>query len=216
MACFNDVDETTLGHILKYSNLFNLSQIARVNVHLRAAARVEFEHRYQQKKIRLVLVEITPEDYDEQDNGIKIYGLSHCLFIIRCFGDFIKNLSIDFGSSSLFRENIVLKYISKYCSQSMEVMDFCGVQYNLFNNFEAFFPHVYVLTFVGCEFNDILLPLNSLFQSLLIVNFDGWNSIKFFSTSNSNIQLYEDLEAHSAHTKAFKVLNPGIRVRFFI
>lgn len=120
----DDIDELTLGHVLKHLFLIDLCMVARVNLHLRMAARAEFAHRYRLKRIQLVLVDITPEYHDEKADEVKIYGLKHCLFVLRCFGDLIGVLSVDLACNSQFRENLISKYSGDHCGIVLQVVEF--------------------------------------------------------------------------------------------
>lgn len=209
MTTFNNIDTLTIGSILKYLLLIDLCRIARMNTHLREAARIEFTRRYQNKRIKLILIEITPEYQDERGTEIKIYGFKHSLFMLRCFGDLIANLSFDLIDTSTHKEILIAKYLNDYCFKTLNSIYLSNIQFELLENLCKPLPGVREITFIGCTFNNSLLHIRLWFPNLTIVCFHGRNSIKY--AENNAMDIYANLSASNTHFYNFVQLNPEIQ-----
>lgn len=185
-----DIDVLTLGDVLEHLLFIDLCRVAEVSTHLREAARIEFSRRYWHRNFKLSLNEIVAEDSDEHVDIINVFGLKNSLTALRCFGDLILNLHLDFTSGSSFQKNKLWLYFNEYCYTSVVVLHIGHAQFELQTSFQKSFINMREITFICCDFNSNLFAINHICPKLSSIDFDGWNILSF---DDLDSYMYEEL-----------------------
>lgn len=211
MLLVDDIDDYTLRHVLQHLSLTELCDCALTNNHLRQAARSEFVHHYQRKRIHLVLATTHFEFNKEYE--VEIYGTRYILLILRIFGDLIRNLSIDLSCFVSHDRLFIFSYIARY-AKFLEIFRFCNAHCDSLKGFECVFPNLDRVEFFGCVFNHDFFLNRLSFPRLSTVDFYGWNSVSFMSVSSSRHDVDVN-ETNIAGIRYYVYLNPEINIRFF-
>lgn len=136
-----DINIDCLETIFKYLQFDDLLNIAHTNKALKAAADLAFASKFRNRKFILELSAAQSVKVYQQATQIYVYDLGKCLQLLRCFGHFIRTISINFSSNWKY----VLSYINEYCVESLQQMDFNlneHIAFNLSQNLRTPFANV--------------------------------------------------------------------------
>lgn len=109
-----DLDDNAMDIVLRCLPLLDLCRLAQTCMWLRIAVLTEFSRRSAWRRVYLSLLNVVAEDQHEEDSNMTVYG-SSVLFVLRCFGDRIRSLSLNLKNSSRHQERVMAEYLRTYC-----------------------------------------------------------------------------------------------------
>lgn len=190
MANITDIDVLTLEHTLKNLRLIDLYSIMYANTHLRNAGRLEFVHRFKNKRIILRLLNIDSVSDDEIGNEITVYRLKNILRFLRCFGDLLNEVTVIFLDSCPLKTFRLINYLSLFCSRFLTKIRFENLNVDIFSYFNRCFINVKMIEFVSSTISENFKHLSLFFPNVETISFYGWNMISF----NNFIELTANCE----------------------
>lgn len=115
-----DVNQLCLEHIFMYLDLENPLSVAHANKYLGLATIHPFSQKYGQKQIRLL--QTTKRVWNES-NVVTIPDLRIIFQVLRCFGQSIKTLKIDYvpicNNYQYEKYQRIMDYANEFCAESL-------------------------------------------------------------------------------------------------
>lgn len=148
-----DLNDDCLVKIFEYLDIQNLFHVAIANKWLRPAATKAYKSRFGGQKIHLNHCGSCNALQTCYTNAtIYVYGLKACLLYLRCFGSTIKSLLIDYNHSWKSKQDEhVHRYISTYCNDSLNEIDFLRILKMTIIRFKKPFVNVRCVSLVQCD-----------------------------------------------------------------
>lgn len=135
MTKITDLNDDCLTKIFGYLNLPNLLNVAVSNEWLRPAANLVYRHRFGKNRIKINGIDSIEGDLNIkqieiwrsfqlssikwQSSHIVTNGLKVALQMLRCFGESITNLDIDYGKAKRKPCQHLDHYINRYCAKTL-------------------------------------------------------------------------------------------------
>lgn len=176
-ASLVEIDVYTLEHVLKYSRLSELCDIAYTHPHLRNAARFEFLRRHKRKEFVLRLINIQPEYCDEGEEKVIVYSLGLVLRFLRSFGDLINNVTISCVNDGSPSAMHVVTYLCLFCSDSVKKITFSHLYIDVMRLLNRAFMRVEEISFVSSLLDPSLMHFSLFLPNVRKINFLGWNTV---------------------------------------
>lgn len=114
-----DVNSDCLEKIFEYLDIDDLLHVADSNKWLQISAGSVFCHKFGQQKVQLTDIYPKYGAVFQRDGTIVVGGLKTCLQLLRCFGEFVKNLDISFVDSTKKHHFLMDQYINEFCADSL-------------------------------------------------------------------------------------------------
>lgn len=116
-----DICYDCLERILDFLDLQSLLHVADTCTWLRAAAAMKFGTNFRQKRIYLDLQTYAQPWIHVHRNEINLSGLRVCLPFLRCFGEKITDLAVNYRNSDGKITGQVDRYINQYCGNLISI-----------------------------------------------------------------------------------------------
>lgn len=181
--------------IFPYLDLRDLSNVADSCMQMRWAAELTFAHEYRNQIIRM---SNEGEDPSETNTIFKV---------LRCFGQMISKLCLEYSFSTAVVWTHLDKYIAKYCVNSLTELELWN-RLTSSDNLEVTFPNVEKVRFINCKLDKTITEFNKRFPQMRSLGLaSGYNACTAVSNQRCTMDHFPNLEHLSLH-----ISNPKVQI----
>lgn len=168
-----DLIDDCLVKVFEHLDSQCLFNVAIANTRLRPLAAYIYKRKYGEHLV-CPYVHSTPicpdglafSSLEEDSNVIEVYGLKTSLLFLRLFGKFIRDLTVDSGSSNEIVDERLHNYISTYCADTLNRFSFIVMPDNTTKLFAKPFANVKILDMQYAVFGEEFASFPHLFPNV--------------------------------------------------
>ncbi|XP_055308754.1 uncharacterized protein LOC129572740 [Sitodiplosis mosellana] len=163
-----DINVDCLEHIFMHSTVDDFVNIAHTNTQLKPAADLAFARKFGKKKFYFRVESLYPDDLSlTGEEWIIVHDLQTSLRLLRCYGHLILRLHIDYQKQLRPAPIKVLRYVNKFCYESLVEISFHGIFKFAFESaMKKPFSNVQKASFTGCHLGTRMTRFNDWYPAL--------------------------------------------------